>query len=1065
MDDRCKAANRPTYLLHVAYCVSRWWFIAMFSASAYAQSAKTFDIPSGPIGRTLELFQKQAAITVDDQTDNPRIVTHALKGTYVPLSALTALLCGTGEGVSESPEPGTLVVKPMRSAIHIDAGGAASTLNEFSRQSGLQLLFDYNIVRGLKTRALSIDADACGALTNMLAGTKLVFDYVNAHTLAVTEMPQEVRQPLYARETSSEGALESGHVQSASASDASASLLDEVHISAEREQTHALVGADTARLSALDIDRSSAANVTQLIQTLPENFGGGPTEDTVLGREAASNSGLGIGMNLRGLGASATTSLLNGRPIAPSGTSASFADVSNIPLVALDHIDIVPAGSSLRYGSGDYGGIANFVLKRGFDGSETQARIGTATSSGLTEKELSQLWGRSGADRNVMVAFEYDHRSALDASARAQATSNLSAFGGSNFDSEMGNPGTIRLGSQTWAIPYGQDGKRLAASQLIAGTENLHDIRAGTTVLPDQERWSIYVTGERTLGDGINIFSDNLFSSRRVRQNLPAVMSTLSVPSTNPFYVNPADGLQPVQVLYGFLDDLGPQTLEGVVRTGNFAVGFDGWQPGGWTVSGGLSFSFEKQDNELGGRVDSTALNNALADSDPERAFDPFGDGSYTNPATLASIRSTATYELSSSYWLLNMAADRELTKLPAGSLTLSSGMDVRRQGLSSSAISAGTDTSIRQSRDTEGVFAEMRIPLIGEQQQERVVLGVGGRYERNSDVGSSFSPSIGAVWKIAPVLTVRGGWAELHKPSSLGDLSELYAGSELAMLPDSASPTGLAEALVRFGGNHGLKPERAYSRSLGLDIGTRSSTPATLALTYFDIDVRNQIDSLSSTEDFFGSNAFSGFVNRIPTTAERTNACTAGTLIGDLTSCLTAPIAGIVDLRLNNIARTETRGFDVATKSAWSTGIGDFDVGLNGTYILEFARAQTPTGPLIQLRNTQNNPLAAHVRGSLGWQAFGWGVFASANFSSSYRDIASRPEREVGSWTTFDLQLKYSFCGSLPQERGLTVVLEARNLFGRYPPFLNNPLEIGYDQENGDLSGRIVSISVRKRW
>jgi hypothetical protein len=102
---------------------------------------------------------------------------------------------------------------------HIEAGDAALTLNEFSHQSSLQLLFDYNIVRGRKTQAVSGEYEAPAARAQMLADTGLVFDFVNE-------------------------------------------------------------------------------------RTLPQTFGGGPTEDThFISAETQTNSGLGSGINLRGLGA------------------------------------------------------------------------------------------------------------------------------------------------------------------------------------------------------------------------------------------------------------------------------------------------------------------------------------------------------------------------------------------------------------------------------------------------------------------------------------------------------------------------------------------------------------------------------------------------------------------------------------------------------------------------------------------------------------------------------------------------------------------------------------------
>ena len=76
---------------------------------------------------------------------------------------------------------GLAVSLPARAApkvqtFHIEAGHATLTLNEFSRQSTLQLLFDYNIVRGRRTRAISGEYEAPAALRQMLADTGLVFE-------------------------------------------------------------------------------------------------------------------------------------------------------------------------------------------------------------------------------------------------------------------------------------------------------------------------------------------------------------------------------------------------------------------------------------------------------------------------------------------------------------------------------------------------------------------------------------------------------------------------------------------------------------------------------------------------------------------------------------------------------------------------------------------------------------------------------------------------------------------------------------------------------------------------
>ena len=59
---------------------------------------------------------------------------------------------------------------------------------------------------------------------------------------------------------------------------------------------------------------------------------------------------------------------------------------------------------------------------------------------------------------------------------------------------------------------------------------------------------------------------------------------------------------------------------------------------GDWRLGLYGGFAREKQDQTQTGVLNPTALQAALADTDPATAFNPFGDGSHTNPATLASL-------------------------------------------------------------------------------------------------------------------------------------------------------------------------------------------------------------------------------------------------------------------------------------------------------------------------------------------------------------------------------------------------------------------------------------------
>jgi outer membrane receptor protein involved in Fe transport len=116
---------------------------------------------------------------------------------------------------------------------------------------------------------------------------------------------------------------------------------------------------------------------------------------------------------------------------------------------------------------------------------------------------------------------------------------------------------------------------------------------------------------------------------------------------------------------------------------------------------------------------------------------------------------------------------------------------------------------------------------------------------------------------------------------------------------------------------------------------------------------------------------------------------------------------------------------------------------------------------------STETYPIDLKMRGAARWEYAGFDVGTYVNFLNHYRDTASDPQRPVASWMTLDLHAAYTFSSANGGWLGdTTFALGAENLFDKEPPFLNNGvMGIGYDQENGDLIGRTVSFSVRKKW
>jgi iron complex outermembrane receptor protein len=74
-------------------------------------------------------------------------------------------------------------------SLEIAAGNAATTLAEFIRQTGFQVLFETDAIRGHTTRAVSGQLDAAEALRVMLEGSGLIFEFINERTVAVRPEP------------------------------------------------------------------------------------------------------------------------------------------------------------------------------------------------------------------------------------------------------------------------------------------------------------------------------------------------------------------------------------------------------------------------------------------------------------------------------------------------------------------------------------------------------------------------------------------------------------------------------------------------------------------------------------------------------------------------------------------------------------------------------------------------------------------------------------------------------------------------------------------------------------
>jgi outer membrane receptor protein involved in Fe transport len=916
------------------------------------------------------------------------------------------------------------------------------------KEAGLQLVYSSNLIKGRYTQGAVAGQSVEDTLHELLKGSGLAFEFVNPNTVTLVRTRHE--------ETDDSRWGRGSH---------NSLSLAQIYVTGSQSSEGSLVGNQVITIQPDELEYRGHTSVVDVLRTLPQIFTRGPTDDTKIGGshglETVNNESFATGVNLRGLGAGSTLVLVNGRRIAPGSADGRFVDLSAIPISAIDRIEVVPDGASASYGADAIGGVVNFVLKSS-DDAKTLVQSGSA-KNGPAESLVSQVLGTSWEHGKGMLSLEVSVRDALRAVDRsATARSDLTAYGGDNWDTNEGNPGTIVVDGRSFAIPKGQDGRSLKPGDLTAGTENKHNRNEFRDAIPRHERRSAVGTAYHDLGENAQLFAEALFSKRTTLMLNPGVGRPIVVPKENAFFVDPSRQNQDsVVVLYNFARDLGPERDEIKALTSNLTVGISAELRNSWRTSLQVTRGVSDYRAVADGFVKQAALETALADDDPGTAFNPFGDGSFTPEETLKSIRDYVLLTSRANTWTIHSTAQGTLLNWFDRPVQAALGADYSNYSLDSGSQIGGLPQGpTRLDRDAKAVYAEVLLPVL-----KHLHFSMAGRAERYSQSKTVTTPRAALEWKPTSNLGVRATMSKSFKPPDLIDLDESANGIALDLRRDPLSAEGSSLVLLSYGNNADLGPQRATSWTLGTDYRL-ASKGFWGALTYFNIVSRGRIEFVDYDTPFLQSPDYSEVVTRNPTSEQRAAFCARATFAGKASDCLTLPVAALIDMRLKNVAEMKTKGIDILAAREMQSWLGRFEGSINATYLFNFKKAKFSSAGPTELLSTQTNPIDFRMRASLSWARHGFGLAASLNYVDNYRDIASFPERRVPSWSTIDLNASY---GATPDDptrlQGLVVTLNADNAFDRNPPFLNNRDGIGYDPENADVLGRMISLRVSKHW
>ena len=136
--------------------------------------------------------------------------------------------------------------------------------------------------------------------------------------------------------------------------------------------------------TAEDLRRDGINSPEQFIMQLTSNGSGldnlASNADVVDGAQRGNNGA--SSANLRGQGSASTLILLNGRRVPAHGLNGGVVDINQIPLFAVDRIEVLKDGASAIYGTDAVGGVINYITAKSFEGVKAQGFMDLTEAGG-----------------------------------------------------------------------------------------------------------------------------------------------------------------------------------------------------------------------------------------------------------------------------------------------------------------------------------------------------------------------------------------------------------------------------------------------------------------------------------------------------------------------------------------------------------------------------------------------------------------------------------------------------------------------------------------------------------
>ena len=855
--------------------------------------------------------------------------------------------------------------------IDLPPGDLAAALNSLAQQSGTQLVYRADQLKGVHTNGVRGATSTDQALDGLLRGSGFSASRDGASG-AVLIVPDPAA-PRAAPTPSAPPPRESSSGDDGAGDDAPVTRLETLQVTGSRIPRAQVEGpAPISVITAAEIQASGFTTVPDVLRAMTQN--GGETQS----QQSASGADFSPGaqqVDLRGLGPNHTLVLVNGRRIAdfpmPFKGRSNFTDVSSIPIGMIERIEVLTGSASAIYGSDAISGVVNFILKKSIDGTIVDARVGTTSDGGGESFDASLVSGfERGNFRGVysielqaqdpLWAYDRDIQdSTLDAP-RASAQIPRRAYLRTDWYDTYLDPGQARCD----ALAAQNDGSTYYASRPGWGEydEELDDYGPGYycgsdrsigygTILSKRRGVNGYTSMTYGFGEGTEWFADLQAGYHTVDIFRDVTAWSFMAPDGNEegyFFNQATDQVEYWQRQFSpeEIGGLHRNMIETTQKTLGLTTGLRGTFASAWDYEASLSHSRYKAEISwpqiVAARANALFLGEQLGEdedgfpifnADPDRLYRPLTRAEYD------SIAARTVYHPESDTTTAALTVSKlDLFALAGGDTGFSGTLELGRQAYDLNPDPLATEYYYYSWKDSDGHGARNRWAAAGELRMpvhDTLNLSLAGRYDQYRYSGNSVGKatwSSGLEWRPIESLLVRGSYGTAFRAP---DLHYVYAGignDETSgidyyncLLEEAEDCEDYSEGLIRTReGNRKLDPETSTSWTAGFVWSPLEGLD--LSADWFDIDMRDQVQDMS-VDAILRDEASCrlGDLDITSPTCVDALARIARSSNGSLYGIYVNPI---------NVARETTSGIDVAARYGFDTGIGRFTLSANHTWV-----------------------------------------------------------------------------------------------------------------------------------